>query len=411
MRKTAVYVLFVFLLLTACTQAEHKTVMCVPVYGQSLALGEEAALITDFDSLSERVVTENLDRRFGYYDVNKRKQTLKKLLHYQKRVFELSVYGMAEFLVGQLGNDTMVCIFPGGQGATPIAYLSKGQPPYERLLEDIRTAYNKAVDKEWDFQVPAVCWMQGESDLFDYTGVDYKAMLYQFQQDISRDIRSITHQKNDVRIVCYQTNLVSNAVHFQPMSYDCVETAVPQAMMELVRDDSMFWASAPTYPYSFARELKHIDGVSQKRLGFLAAQSVLGIIRGDRQRQQGLVPLTAVSEDTVICLRFSVPCPPLMLDTVLVKNPGHYGFSVITPQNEDILKTVSLSGDSIILTCSRPTSGCKVRYAVNGERLKSGWEKGPRGNLRDSQPAVTFIQGTAYPSHHWCYQFDLLLNP
>ena len=34
-----------------CTLEGHKTVICIPVYGQSLALGEEAVRITDFDSL------------------------------------------------------------------------------------------------------------------------------------------------------------------------------------------------------------------------------------------------------------------------------------------------------------------------------------------------------------------------
>ena len=41
-------------ILCSCHQPqEHKTVICVPVYGQSLALGEEAIRITDFDSLSQ----------------------------------------------------------------------------------------------------------------------------------------------------------------------------------------------------------------------------------------------------------------------------------------------------------------------------------------------------------------------
>ena len=39
----------------------HKVVVCIPVYGQSLALGEEAVRITDFDSLrlkyNDRIVT------------------------------------------------------------------------------------------------------------------------------------------------------------------------------------------------------------------------------------------------------------------------------------------------------------------------------------------------------------------
>ena len=43
----------------------HKVVICIPVYGQSYALGEEAKRITDFDSLrikyNGRIVTEKLD--------------------------------------------------------------------------------------------------------------------------------------------------------------------------------------------------------------------------------------------------------------------------------------------------------------------------------------------------------------
>ena len=47
--------MFVFMGLTlaSCHQGyEHKTVVCIPVYGQSYALGEEAIRITDFDSLA-----------------------------------------------------------------------------------------------------------------------------------------------------------------------------------------------------------------------------------------------------------------------------------------------------------------------------------------------------------------------
>ena len=91
------------LLFTACHQDyEHKTVLCIPVYGQSLALGEEAERITDFDSLAfyadGRIVNENLDHQFGYFDNNDTKQWLKKMTGYTKRAFELSIYYMAEVL-------------------------------------------------------------------------------------------------------------------------------------------------------------------------------------------------------------------------------------------------------------------------------------------------------------------------
>lgn len=139
-------------MLVACHRAdEHKTVICIPVYGQSLALGEEAERITDFDSLAEyaggRIVTENMDHRFGYFENDDLKKFAKKIVGYQKRAYELSIYSMAKMLADQTGSDTLVCIFPGGQGATALANLSKGAMPYQEFMEDIETAYNEALSR------------------------------------------------------------------------------------------------------------------------------------------------------------------------------------------------------------------------------------------------------------------------
>ena len=75
MKEKLFSIIIIFLLLVSCKESyEHKTVICIPVYGQSLALGEEATRITDFDSLASyadgRIVTENLDHEYGYFDNN-----------------------------------------------------------------------------------------------------------------------------------------------------------------------------------------------------------------------------------------------------------------------------------------------------------------------------------------------------
>ena len=70
MRKlTAFIFLIASVLFTACQKDyEQKTVLCIPVYGQSLALGEEAERMTDFDSLATyadgRIVTAGLAHSF-----------------------------------------------------------------------------------------------------------------------------------------------------------------------------------------------------------------------------------------------------------------------------------------------------------------------------------------------------------
>lgn len=394
---------------------EHKTVICIPVYGQSLALGEDAQRITDFDSLANyaggRIVTENMDHHFGYFDLNATKQFAKKMVRYQKRSFELSVYSMAEWLADHTGEDTIICIFPGGQDGTIIANLGKGSAPYLKFIRDIETAYKSAHSKGWNFVVPAICWMQGETDVTSYPGTNYRQLLLQFTKDIENDVKKITGQKQNIEFICYQANPVTRAKDFNPLAYICPETEVPQTQLELVRDYPQFHASGPTYPYDFVNEIIHIDGISQKKHGILTAQAAIDILK-HKKNHRGLFPIRTKYHGMEITIDFNIPCPPLTLDTIRVTNPGMYGFTVITPDNRDIAQEVSIQDDLVHILCNESPKGCRVRYAFNGDKMKSGRMHGPRGNLRDSQGDSLFltIQGKDYPIHNWCYQFDMLVE-
>lgn len=382
------------------TDYGHKVVLCIPVYGQSLALGEEAERITDFDSLrikyDGRIVTENLDYDFGYFEPNYWKKCIKKLLHYQKRSFELSIYGMAESLANELGKDTIICIFPGGQGATLLKDLSKGSTPYHNFMSDIHTAYKKTKKRGWTFLVPAICWMQGESDIVDYPNTDYKSLLKQFSIDINQDIIKITHQDCPVHLICYQTNSLSLGKAFNPNKFECIEAAVPQALLELTRDDSLFCSSGPIYPYSYAREFVHIDGKSQKLFGKLEAISALKIIRR-QESSYGLIPQDITIRGNDIIINFMNNSTTLVIDTTNVRKIDNYGFNVITKTGKDIISIVSLKDSIVKISCSQTPYGCKIRYAINGESMKSGNQNGPRGNLRDS-------------NNNWCYQFETTIK-
>ena len=396
-----------------CTLEGHKTVICIPVYGQSLALGEEAARITDFDSLrinyDGRIVNEHLNYQFGGYAEQRWRRTIKRLFGMHKRSFELSIYRMAEELATQLGNDTIICIFPGGMGESPIRNLTKRATLYPRFIYDINEAYMQAKRRGWEFCVPAICWMQGESDIREYTKEDYKETLKQLHADLNRAVKVITHQEMDVHLICYQSNAVSIADDFNPLNYDCIEMKPSQAIVDFINEDSLFDASGPTYPYNFMREYLHIDAIGQQHIGYLDAITVMNIIKG-KGKTYGLIPQSLSVEGNDVIVNFHVPCPPLVIDTVNVKYTGHYGFSVINHVGENIISDVSLEGNHVRLSCNNSPINCKVRYAVNGEKLKSGRLHGPRGNLRDSQGEIEkmTVQGITYPVHNWAYQFDML---
>ena len=396
---------------------DHKVVVCIPVYGQSYALGEEATRITNFDSLrikyDGRIVTEHMDYVFGYYDHSSRlKQYVKRLLHYDKKAFELSIYGMAEALIPQLGKDTIICIFPGGHGMDAITRLMKPVKPYNKFIEELQYAHKKATDRGWEFYVPAVCWMQGESDVVEYSNSDYKVLFHKMYNDLNTDIKNITHQKDNIRIICYQTSALTKGERYKLNCYKALEPRTPTAQMEMIREDSLIWASGPTYPYFFVREALHIDAIGQKRIGALAAISALGIIHHETPNI-GLMPLEFIVSENQIRIPFHVPYPPLCLDTIAVNKADNYGFNVIRKDNTDIISSISINQDTVIINCKESPIDCKIRYAVNGEYLKGGCLSGPRGNLRDSQgdsKAIT-ISGKAYPLHNWCYLFDVLCTP
>ena len=97
----------------------------------------------------------------------------------------------------------------------------------------------------------------------------------------------------------------------------------------------------------------------------------------------------------------------------MVTNPGNYGFTVITTDGVDVpISSVTLlaSENKVrILTSTNPNQGLKVRYAWGVDGIQTGPTTGARGNLRDSDPAVsTYLNaaGQPYPLQNWCVHFE-----
>ena len=412
--------------LTACEGGSDKpkVVVCVPVYGQSLAMGEESELVTDIDGLTNkwngRLVGEGLDDEFGYYEDRSWKKKIKRLIRYDNRRNENSAFAMGEALAGALGKDTMVCVFADGRGGTAISNLIKGSYPYDALIQDIQKSYDEARRKGMQFIVPAVCWMQGESDMFDYTRVDYRKLLCQFAADVNRDVKSITGQKRDVKIVGYQSCCLAKCYKFVPENYECYEISVPQAQMQLIRDDSCFVAGTPVYFLDFVDDRIHLDGKSQTVVGRYNAAAVLDILRYGYS-DRGLYPVDiktggnvegrigGKSEGTTVIIDFNKNgskelvdnSGKLEFDTINVNKVKNYGFSVITPDNKDIAEKVTIVDDKIVIECNADAKGCRVRYGANGEKNKSGRRLGARGNL---------LRRNSTMMPEWCYMFDETTN-
>ena len=80
-----------------------------------------------------------------------------------------------------------------GRGATSIAGLSKGTAPYVRLISQVAAARSLSVGH---YSVPAIVWMQGESDAGN---PNYAAQLQQLFADLDADVRETTGQAQTVQ--------------------------------------------------------------------------------------------------------------------------------------------------------------------------------------------------------------------
>lgn len=415
---------FVFILGTlsviGCSNRDHKkkTVLAIPVYGQSLALGEQSLRITDFNLFSRQlhhhVLTENMDEEFGYLSNTHFKQWAKKILHDRHRAFELSIYGMSEILTSYFekkgwGDSILICTFPGGQGATSIVDLSRGSVAYEKFLDEIKTANEKAINMGYTFVLPAYCWMQGEDDVVWKKSADYKKDLKNFQLRFNEDVKRITGQKQNVKCISYQTNCLTLAKDYRNNDFGNKATYVPQAQLDLIANDPMFMTSGPTYPYTFIKNTAHIDGLSQKKIGYMQGLSVIRMM--ESKESKGIIPKKYVISGDTVLIDFNVPRPPLVLDTQSVVKAPFYGFSVVNTKNEDLIQRVILEKNRIKLYCLRSPAGCKVRYAVNGIKGKTGNRERSRGNLRDSQGLefTALIGSRTFRLDNWLPQFDVFI--
>jgi len=380
---------------------EGATIYVVPVYGQSLALGEEALPVTPLDSLfaatSHRLKGSELNEQFGYFDdASIFRQRVKLLLRRKTRFFETSAAMLGATLVDSLSahgdRRSVVCTFQAGQGQTGIDYMSRGTNAYNKLLDQLREIAATARRRGCRVVMPAFCWVQGENDLVWSTDSAYGRRLQRFREDLEADVRTIFPDENALfgprgRLMCvaYQTSALAIAEDgYQSDEYVCRQLRVPCEQLELVQTDSCFLVSTPVYPFTVMREYVHIDGRGQQQLGRYEGRAVAEWLFAGHRRT-GLHPRqTRISGDTIF-IDFNAEKFPLQLDTAFVAKAENYGFSVVAPSGVQPLRGVVVGDSAVALVCSsRPQADWKVRYGVNGQRGKGGRLHGPRGNLRES---------------------------
>ena len=290
-----------------------------------------------------------------------------------------------------------------GKGGQTISALSFGSEHFEQLIWDVYYGSVNAKALGRPYRLAALTWGQGESD--QYWGTDPA----QYQQAME----TLRLQVQWAGSVVSEAQRALPMIAYQVSSHIAAGSATPSiglAQLQASLGNPNIHLATPLYMMDFVDDF-HLSNTSSKWLGAYYGLVYKRVVI-DGQDWQPLHPTSATAYGRVIMTRFHVPAPPLVLDTVQVVDPGHYGFKLIESDgSENPITGIALgrSGDVLWIAGAREIKpGTQLRYAWDGA-AQSGRLTGPRGNLRDSQGNTLVFDpnGIHQPMHNWCVIFEI----
>lgn len=314
-------------------------------------------------------------------------------------------------LHGRSGN-TYLCLRKGGcdfKGAEA-GYL----PPFEDAMMEVSDALAIAKASGKSYVVRAVTAIHGESDHYSYstnqqefpmpatsgqgTIADYAAGMLEWQKDYETGVKAITGQTLPVPLFLLQMSSWNDVAHSKIPTWQLAAHINAPGKVNVV---------APAYPIGYAKDCLHFTNHGERRIGEYFAKAYARVVIEGR-KWEPLRPVDVTVQGNVVTAKFTVPKPPLVLDTEHVSNPGNYGFEfadgTATPP---AITSVAIAGpDTVKITlASAPTGADKrLRYAYTAApQTCPGFENGPRGNLRDSDDTPSHY---GYPLWNWSVHFD-----
>lgn len=307
---------------------------------------------------------------------------------------------------GRSGN-TYVCLRKGGCDFL----LSEGYTSaFDEALKQVTDGKALAAVAGKRYRVGAVTVVHGESDHYgnpyplppsregDAWLASYSDALLEWQRDYDASIRAISGQQEPVPL------MVSQMSNWN----DRPSSDIPRHQLDAhVRSQGKVVLVAPTYMLPFADDCIHFTNHGLRRVGeYFAKVYTRVVINGEKW--EPLRPLEATLSSSTVRVRFAVPKPPLVFDTSNVVDPGNFGFEVVDATGANVpISRVEIAGtDAVAITLAGTPSGpLRVRYAMTAvPQTCPGPQKGPRGNLRDSDTAAS---NYGYALENWAAHFEI----
>ena len=302
----------------------------------------------------------------------------------------------------------------GTGGASMSQLWNQNDIYYKRTLQAIEYGKLLAENENRTFNVPVLCWHQGENS-GDSVDPQYGEKLYAFFQAFNTVVKGITGQENDVQFIVYQT--CSRLVDLQDTA------TVPYQLLQLCLDKpdvhfgmAMYQMEYPNYPTDYM----HTSNRSYHMQGAMYGVQTKRIVV-DKNPNEPIYPQSWNVQEAngkyLLNIKFNVPVRPLKFDKSPfapetedentkpnMKYQPNMGFSILNSGNNEIIQSLAIRReDSIVFECSENPSGLILTYAKNGNA--------GGGNLSDTQGDTikANIEGINYRVDNWCPVFKITI--
>jgi len=309
---------------------------------------------------------------------------------------------MANGLIA-LNNEGQSMLVSGhGVSSAPYSSIAKGTGPYASGMAQVTGGKNIAIAESTTHRVSAITVIHGEQDGAN-NNASYKANLVQWQADYETDCKAITGQTGTIPMFLCQIASWTK--------YSQTNSLVPNQQLDAsVENPGKIYFVTPKYFLPYQPDGIHLTNEGERWLGEYYAQAMSAVFTG--ADWQPVRPLTLTRTANKIKVVFNVPYGPLVFDTVNVSDPGNYGFSYVDDSSSATITGVTIiAPDTVEITLSATPSGAnkKVGYAFFGTVGNgAGPITGPRGCLRDSNPAVGASSGRSLAN--WCPVFQKVVS-
>jgi hypothetical protein len=310
---------------------------------------------------------------------------------------------------GRSGNSYL-CLRKGGCDWWPDTHYVR---PFDDAMKEVASAKRLADAAGKSYVVRAVTAIHGENDHYAYAagkpafpmpgtdGVstlnDYGDALLEWQHDYEESVQAITNQTIPIPLFISQYSHWNNV----PTS------VIPYMQLDAHRrSNGNVTIVGPTYVLPYSSDCHQLTGEGERHHGEKIPKAYKRTIK-ERKRWEPHRPIRVTRSGNIVTAKFLVPSPPLVFDTTLVSDPGHYGFEWFDESGRPpAIASVEIIGtDTVQVTLASAPTGAnpRLRYAYTfGGCAGSGTIA--RGNLRDSDASPS---QAGYELYNWSVHFDV----